>query len=400
MAAAAFLCRENAEVVYPQILYLFLSLMALNLAASLTLKYFPQRTGLSAVFILSNCAAITGILNCSGGAQSNLWVLYLLPIYTACLLINGRDAALITTGAISFNGAFVWLQSPQFGAIEAFELAVKTGLFIFCAAVTWGMVSRQRARAAELNTERQRLERLSAALAADRERLEHAEGLDESSLLVAGLAHDLKNSFTAIAGFAKLMEDEDSLADLKAETRCIAKAVRAAEEHLAAFIRTGADRTPDLVPDDINEIIRSAAPVFEGLLRPAGLRLQLRLQEPLPRIDASRGHLQRLFVNLVSNAAHAMKPGGTLTITTGKGGLTAVKISVEDDGPGLPEAALKNMFKPYATTRKAQGGTGLGLYNCAEIARQHNGRLHAENRLEGGARFELFLPGCPAAVAA
>jgi signal transduction histidine kinase len=349
---------------------------------------------------MTNCAVITGILDCSGGAESNLWVLYLLPILTACLLLDGRQAAWITAGAGGFNGAFVWQQSPQFGVAEAFQLSLKTAIFALCAAMTWSLIVRKRARALALEAERRRLQELSDSLALKTAR---ADDGDSRDLEIMALAHDLKNSFTAILGFTRLMADEESLAELKSETRCVARSVKSAEEHLAAFLRRGADNAVELVPDDINEILRSGAALFDGLARPAGLKLKLRLHEPLPPLLASRGHLHRLFVNLVSNAVHALPRGGEVTITTEPlefKGLSQIRVTVEDDGPGIPEGALARLFQAFGTTRRAEGGTGLGLYNCAEIARQHNGRIHAENRAGGGARFELFLPAQRVAAAA
>src|SRR5262245_3184465 len=80
--ALAFLYRDNNYLVYPQILYLLFALLSLNLSASLALRRWGPRATLSVLFILANCGILTAILQYSGGEESNLWVLFLLPIYT------------------------------------------------------------------------------------------------------------------------------------------------------------------------------------------------------------------------------------------------------------------------------------------------------------------------------
>src|SRR5262245_55496620 len=85
----AFLYRDNTNLVYPHILYLLLILLLLNLTANAAFQRFGHPPWLSTIFILANCATITAILNYSGKENSNMWVLYLLPIYTVCMLLEG-----------------------------------------------------------------------------------------------------------------------------------------------------------------------------------------------------------------------------------------------------------------------------------------------------------------------
>ena len=77
------------------------------------------------------------------------------------------------------------------------------------------------------------------------------------------------------------------------------------------------------------------------------------------------------------------------------GNQSKVQALVEDTGKGISNEALINLFKPFNTTRPLEGGTGLGLYLCRDIALKHGGSLHAENAQEGGARFIVSLPQEP-----
>ena len=115
MAVLAFLGRNNPNLNYPQVLYLFTLLMVLNLSAGIALRLKPATPSLSAAFILANCGTITAILSHSGGASFNLWVLYFLPIFTVCLLLGPRETVWITAGVVAFNAVFTLSASHENG---------------------------------------------------------------------------------------------------------------------------------------------------------------------------------------------------------------------------------------------------------------------------------------------
>src|SRR5262245_29189915 len=106
LLALVFLYRDNTNLVYPQILYLFVFLLGLNLSAGWALRKWPTHPWVATSITLGNCGVLTAVLAYSGGPDSNFWVLYLLPIYTVCLLMSGLQLILIVLGIISFNGAF------------------------------------------------------------------------------------------------------------------------------------------------------------------------------------------------------------------------------------------------------------------------------------------------------
>ena len=102
--------------------------------------------------------------------------------------------------------------------------------------------------------------------------------------------------------------------------------------------------------------------------------------------------MRLVILNLLLNAIQAVAPRGRIVIgverAAGSGGAV---ISVTDDGHGIPPEDLANIFEPYFTKRP--GGTGLGLALVRRAIEEHGGRIHASNTPEGGARFEILLPG-------
>ena len=110
--------------------------------------------------------------------------------------------------------------------------------------------------------------------------------------------------------------------------------------------------------------------------------------------------LQQVFVNLIKNAAEAIRHAGG----TGQVGVVAaaagdaVVVTVEDDGPGIPEEKIDVVFDPFYTTKPPGQGTGLGLNVVYRILTKYRGQIQVANRPEGGARFELRLRSAGAAT--
>lgn len=385
MAALAFLGKDNPSLEYPAILHLFGLLMVLNLLAGIALRRRPDAPLISTGFILANCGTITAILAHSGGAVSNLWVLYLLPIFTVCLLLGSRETVAVTLGVVAFNAAFTLSEYRGNWTIAAFEILLKTGFFAFTALLTWRLVVKDRTVHAQLRSESRRAEQLTT-------RLEGAAALSNVGLVSAGVAHDLRNAFMVILGFSDAVLAEESLSDAARDAlERVKRMAKLGGEMSHQLARQGAEAKFEPVLDDLGAIADSVAPLVKNVFMEKNASLVVTPADGPCAIRASRSHLQRLFLNLFLNALSVSKSGGRVQLTTRREGDFAVA-SVEDEGPGFSPELLPRLFGAYETTRAAQGGTGLGLNLCARIAREHGGSLSAENREAGGARLVLRLP--------
>ena len=385
MATLAFLGRDNPNLEYPLVLYLFILLMALNLLAGVALRLKPDAPLISAGFILANCVTITAILEYSGGASSNLWVLYLLPIFTVCLLLGAHETAWITFGVVAFNAVFTLSETQGNRAIAAFEIFLKSGFFVFTALLARRLVNRDRNAHSELLAESRRADRLTA-------RLEGASALSNVALVSAGVAHDLRNAFMVILGFSEtILHDESISADARNGIERISRMAKLGSDMSHQLARQGADAKFELAPGELGEIASSVTALVQNVFLAKNARLEVSPSSEPCAVRASRVHLQRLFLNLFLNALSVSSEGGRVHLTTRLEGADAVA-TVEDEGPGFSPEILPRLFGAYETTRASQGGTGLGLNLCARIAREHGGSLTAENRPTGGARLILRLP--------
>jgi signal transduction histidine kinase len=111
----------------------------------------------------------------------------------------------------------------------------------------------------------------------------------------------------------------------------------------------------------------------------------------IPRIQGYSGKLSQVFMNLLSNAFHAVKDKGEVWIRTRSSNGT-VEVEIEDNGIGIPREYLKRIFEPFFTTKPVGQGTGLGLSISYGIIEQHHGKIHVASIPEKGSTFTVRLP--------
>jgi signal transduction histidine kinase len=240
---------------------------------------------------------------------------------------------------------------------------------------------------AELRSNLQRLQETQAQLM-------QADKLKALGTLLSGVAHELNNPLSTIrlsiqlVRRTALMDDGLTRRMEVMETACV-RASRIIRD-LLAFARR---QPPERRRTDLNQVVHSTLGLQTSQLELNKIRVVTALT-PIPEIWADPHQLQQVFLNLFSNAIHAMKTArghGVLTVTSGQRGAEVV-VWIDDDGPGIPPEHLGRIFDPFFTTKVTGAGTGLGLSLAIGIVESHGGRLYAENLLDSGARFIVHLP--------
>lgn len=400
LAALAFLGREHVAWNYPGLLGLLVALLALNLGAALALKRWSTLQVLSAGVTLANCAVISGILHASGGRESRLWVLYLLPVFTASLFLARKELLLITAGAVGFNAAFFLGPETRLDAAASLDLGLRSGILVLAAVLTWRLAERERGARRQLATQRHELDDLLQRAQTRESEDGSTKRLAEIGLVAAGVLHDLKTPLTVILGFSEVGGMAADPAQMREDFQRIRKAGLVCRDIVSQVLAVSGTARPPLEPCDLREVLLTTFRMCEGVFAEKGIAVKLELPEDPIAISGAPSRLQRLFLNLFTNASQALRRGGALKISASFPSEGRVEVSFDDDGPGLSEEARARLFKAFATTKSATGGTGLGLYISREIALSHGGDLQAANRPEGGARFTLILPlARPAGVA-
>ena len=227
------------------------------------------------------------------------------------------------------------------------------------------------------------------------EQLIQAEKLAAMGQMLAGVAHELNNPLTAILGVTELLReragfDESAVRQLDLTHRQARRAARIVQ-NLLEFSRPAA---PQKKPLDVNSLIERTLQLHEHSLRRNNVEVEFHLQPGLQPVIGDGNQLIQVFLNLISNAEHAIREvreSGRIQIRLGQIG-GHVSVTVQDDGIGIQPENLPRIFDPFYTTKRPGGGTGLGLSICMSIVREHGGSIDVETLPVGGSAFTVFLP--------
>ncbi len=233
--------------------------------------------------------------------------------------------------------------------------------------------------------------------------LVQSEKLAAVGQLVSGVAHELNNPLTSIAGLSEFLleqkelgkKDRGHLQVIQEQAERAGRIVR----NLLAFARKGtAERT--LV--DLNDVLRRTLSLMSYDLKLNDVMVNRELSGVLPEVLGDRHGLQQVVLNLITNAAQATAENPRerprhITVSTWFDG--HVHLRVADTGPGIPDDIVQSVFTPFFTTKEPGKGTGLGLSITYSIVESHGGHITLERPAPNGmsgAAFRVDLPAAPA----
>jgi PAS domain S-box-containing protein len=226
-----------------------------------------------------------------------------------------------------------------------------------------------------------------------------SQKLESLGVLAGGLAHDFNNLLTAIIGNIALAKLDappgESVSRYLEFAEAATSRAQTLTQQLLTFARGGSPVKKLLSAKNL--IVDSAGFAIRG----SKSRCEFKIAPDLRAIEADEGQLGQVINNLVMNAEQAMPEGGTVTVSAENVSLTKdnplllkpgdyIKISVADQGIGIPEDNIKMIFDPYFTTK--DNGIGLGLATCYSIINSHNGHIIVESSPGAGTTFSLYLP--------
>jgi PAS domain S-box-containing protein len=218
------------------------------------------------------------------------------------------------------------------------------------------------------------------------EQLRLKEALAGVGELTAGLAHEFRNGLATIHGYARLLDPAKLPEAYRPYLEGIRQETIATGEVVTNFLNFARPDPLTLLPMDLRAIVERAAsdvPLDRGRIEVGGEFGEVLGDEVL---------LRQAVSNLIRNSVEACAAAGIEPEVRVIGAVEVpnVRITVEDNGPGIPPDALSRIFKPFVTTRAH--GSGLGLAIVQKVIVSHNGRVAALNRPEGGAEFRIQLP--------
>jgi len=307
------------------------------------------------------------------------------------LIVRPVDA--LVHAADRVVGTRLAIHLPRGGPREITELATSMQ------AMTLRLAQEQEAMHAKV----EELTRTTKRLTETQSQLVRSEQMASVGRLAAGVAHEIGNPLAALMGMQELLQDDDLpketrldfLGRMKRETERIHVVLR----DLLDFARQG---RPDDGPESTSPPAKVAAVVHDvlALVRPQPAFRSVELvneavdESLVARLSAAR--LTQVILNLVLNAVDAIgeraKVGRAQVSVRARREGETLRIEVEDDGPGVPEAMRARLFEPFVTTKDVGKGTGLGLAVCRGIVESAGGEIALDPACETGARFVIRLP--------
>jgi PAS domain S-box-containing protein len=226
------------------------------------------------------------------------------------------------------------------------------------------------------------------------ERLMSTDRLASLGELAAGTAHEFNNPLTSVIGLSELLMQREVPDDVREDLKIINNEAQRAANVARNLLAFGAKHAPSRQPDQINSVIEDVLELRAYEHKQKNIDIDKRLAPDLPKITVDYFQMQQVFMNIIINAEYFMieaHGGGTLTIASKKHN-DIVRISVGDDGPGIPPENLSRIFDPFFTTKQAGKGTGLGLSICHSIVTEHGGHIYVDSQLGRGTTIFVDLP--------
>ena len=380
------------------------------------------------------------------------WLLPLALMLAASLLVARLKpvAALIATVALGgllmtlayvvFTTMNLWL--PFFAAIMGLALVYGGHLLVralmaererrrLLEEINRDLEARIAARTQELSTANQELhqrhQQIEAAyqeLARTQDQLVHSEKMASLGLLVAGVAHELNNPISYVHSNLEFIEDyTERLAGIiktysdamhpddpvnrhggeYQESTAVETTLKTLRE-LIASCKEGAGRVKKIVldlrvfsrTDDIGLVLADLHEGIESTLNLLAKQYQDRIvihreYGSLPLVECYPSQINQVFMNLLQNAAQAIPSQGDVWIRTSADG-GWVKITIRDNGVGIPEDRLNRIFDPFFTTKPVGAGTGLGLSISYGVIEKHGGKIRVASKVGEGTEFTVELP--------
>lgn len=210
-------------------------------------------------------------------------------------------------------------------------------------------------------------------------------------VLASQVAHEINNPLGVILGYATHLESKLSpdnpiyeyIIQIKNETRRSKKIV----EELLSYAKIPA---PKLKEENLHRLIEETITFCNNLPELQHVSIKTIFDESIKNIMIDGEQMRQVFINLITNAGHAIKENGFIEIKTEKTSQGNIKIYITDNGEGIPEELQEKIFEPFFTTRAK--GTGLGLAIAKQIIKNHLGTIKVQSKVNEGTTFIITLP--------
>ncbi|MBI5932655.1 MAG: cache domain-containing protein [Chloroflexi bacterium] len=238
---------------------------------------------------------------------------------------------------------------------------------------------------------RQRDERLKEFT---KRKIMESERLAIVGQLAANVAHELNNPLQGIVTYSSLLLEKDSCDEPSRQNlEKISIQANRCREIIRGLLDFSRQKKPQKTLTNINALLQRCVSLVENQAVFHNIAIRQNLDESMPMIVVDPSQIERVFLNLIINAAEAMNGNGALHLSTCMGlNCKTIEIEVKDTGHGISDENMEKIFNPFFTTKEIGHGVGLGLAISYGIVKEHNGEITVESEFGKGATFLVSLP--------
>ena len=227
-----------------------------------------------------------------------------------------------------------------------------------------------------------------------RKKFMESERLALIGQLAANVAHELNNPLQGIVTYSHLLLERSSIDDpIKQTLQKIVVQANRSRDIIRGLLDFSRQRKPDKTLSNINNLLNESVSFLENQALMQNVQIITQLGNDLPSVVIDPSQVQRVFINMIVNAAEAMNGNGQLTVSTKRDAVGGcIEISFTDTGMGIKEENLEKIFDPFFTTKETGHGVGLGLAISFGIIKEHGGTISVESEVGKGTTFIVRLP--------
>ncbi|MBM7693148.1 PAS domain S-box-containing protein [Peribacillus deserti] len=220
------------------------------------------------------------------------------------------------------------------------------------------------------------------------EYMRNSEKLKVTGEIAAGVAHEIRNPLTVIGGFIQMLREEDG--PHKHYYSIIHSEINRMNSIISEFLNLAKPQIFDLKIQNMKELVEEVVLLFQSESNFKNVDIQLTCISEYVPILCEGNQLKQVFINLLKNSFEAMPDGGVINFHIKYKNCDAIQIIIEDNGIGIPDHVLRNVGKPFYTTK--EDGTGLGFMITEKIIQQHKGTIHIQSEVGKGTRVQIIIP--------
>jgi two-component system NtrC family sensor kinase len=227
-----------------------------------------------------------------------------------------------------------------------------------------------------------------------RSKIMESERLALIGQLSANIAHELNNPLQGIVTYSHLLLEESPPDDPARDSleKIVTQANRS-RDIIRGLLDFSRQRKPDKTLCDVNNVLKGCVSLLEKQALFHNVEITFNLDEKLPLTIIDPAQIERVFINIIVNAADAMDGNGKLNLATRFDPADrCIEVEFTDTGHGIPKENLEKIFDPFFTTKDTGHGVGLGLAISFGIIKEHKGTISVESEIGKGTTFIVILP--------